>query len=96
MADARKILERRDILEDGTIVEIVLYKIDDPEQYPSEFKYSFQLWDPRTGQTLLRYDNSHKYEGHSTRHHQHVRGQVKPLSYPGSISKLLENFLRRL
>lgn len=94
MADVRKIREQRDVLEDGTMIETTIYQIVESDRYPSGYKYSFQHWDPETNQTILRYDNSHQYEGHPDRHHQHIEGEVSPLSYPGSISELLERFLR--
>ncbi|MFB6354985.1 MAG: DUF6516 family protein [bacterium] len=96
MTDARKIREQRDVLADDTMIEIVVYEMDDPDQYPSGYKYSFQHWDPDTGETLLRYDNSHQYDGHPDRHHQHIGDEVKPLSFPGSISTLLDEFVRRV
>lgn len=53
MAEANKIHEQRDVLEDGTMVEVTVYRIEDNEHYPSGYKYSFQHWDPETGETLL-------------------------------------------
>jgi hypothetical protein len=96
VVEANKIHEQRDVLEDGTMVEVTVYRVEDSEHYPSGYKYSFQHWDPETGETLLRYDNSHQYEEHTDRHHQHVGDEVKKLSYPGNISELLDEFLRRV
>lgn len=96
MAKSNKIHDQRDVLDDGTMIEVTVYRIEDPGQYPSGYKYSFQHWDPETDETLLRFDNSHQYEGHADRHHQHVGDDVRELSYPGSISDLLDEYLRRV
>lgn len=66
---SKRILNKRIVLEDGTVVEADAYRIPVSEDYPRGIKYSFQNYDPETGKTLLRYDNYSEHSG--SRHHKH-------------------------
>ncbi|MFB6356938.1 MAG: DUF6516 family protein [bacterium] len=96
MVDCERVLYNYQLFDDGTLMEVEIYRVEDPEQFPSGFKYSFQFCDPESGETYLRYDNSHSYEGHPDRHHRHKGETVSPLKYPGDIYELYKRFKRKV
>ncbi len=52
-------------------MEAIAFLIPRSKRYPRGIKYSFQHYDPDSGETILRYDN---YSEHSkSRHHKHLR-----------------------
>lgn len=95
---ARRVLNEERILSDGTRLEAVAYSVESSDECPEGVKYSFQYYDPRTDKTLLRYDNSHKYEGHETAHHKHRHGLDTPveIEYEGSVRRQYEKFLNEV
>jgi hypothetical protein len=76
---ARRVLNEERILSDGTRLEAVAYSVKPSDEYPEGVKYSFQYYDPEIDETLLRYDNSHTYEGHETAHHRHRHDLHEPV-----------------
>ncbi|KXA94037.1 hypothetical protein AKJ65_05625 [candidate division MSBL1 archaeon SCGC-AAA259E19] len=79
---AEKILDRRIVFDDGTVVEARAFRIPESKEYPDGIKYSFQHYNPETGKTLLRYDN---YREHAeSRHHKHLGGsKIRPVMFEG-------------
>lgn len=96
MSDSRAVLSERHVFEDGMLLEVEIYRIEDRGQFPSGFKYSFQYCDTSTGETVIRYDNAHTYEDHPDRHHVHRGGDVSPLNYPGDVFELYQQFRRKV
>jgi hypothetical protein len=82
----------RDLIElgDGTIVEAKAWRVPESEEFPEGLKYSFQHYDPETGETLLRYDNYNKHAG--SRHHKHEDGETEAVEFEG-LKDHYERFL---
>lgn len=95
---AQRVLNDERILADGTRVDAVAYSVEPSDEYPEEVKYSFQYYDPEEDETLLRYDNSHRYEGHETAHHKHRHDTDAPteIGYPGTVSEQYRKFLNEV
>jgi len=88
-------LTMKRVLADGTRVDAVAYAVEPSDEYPEGVKYSFQYCDPEADETLLRYDNGHRYEGHETAHHKHRYDTDAPteIEYPGTVSEQYREFL---
>lgn len=72
MADGDVVLDRAFDVEQPPDSRVSLFACEDSAR-PGGYKYSFQHYDPDSGQTLLRYDNAHEHPNAGW-HHRHVRG----------------------
>ena len=65
--DARKIIHAKEIWQDGTVVEMVVWALDRPVP-GSGHPFKYRLYCGRAGQCIVRYDNErdkgdHKHYG---------------------------------
>lgn len=79
-----------DVLVDSTIetadppgYRIELFACEDSTK-PNGVKYRFQCYDPTTGDTILRYDNSHEHPAAGWHHrHEDELDDPEPIAYTG-------------
>lgn len=69
MADGDVLLDTEYTFRDGSRVR--LFAVES-SAYPGGVNYRFQYYDPETGRTLLRYDNSRIPTHGAGQHHRHV------------------------
>lgn len=84
-------------VEDGVVIEAVVYRVDESEQYPQGIRYSFQAHSE--GKTLLRYDNYNRHAG--SRHHKHIgESETERLENPpeeeNDVVELYKKFLNEV
>lgn len=82
---ATLVIRDRRILQDGAIVEIVVWKVPTPVP-PTEHGWKYRLFYGRTGQRLVGYDNE-RGKGD----HRHV-GEVEMPYHFVSVGQLLDDF----
>lgn len=71
--DARKIIHAKEIWQDGTIVEMVVWVLGHPVP-GSSHPFKYRLYCGRAGQCIVRYDNErdkgdHKHYGNKETHY---------------------------
>lgn len=83
---ATLILRRRDVLADGTVIEMVVWQLPQPTaERPHGLKYRLQAH--RGGRTLVRYDNE---TGKGD--HRHVGRREQRYAFVG-MARLIEDFI---
>ncbi len=91
MADGDVLVDTEHTLRDGTRVRLFAVESAD---YPGGVSYRFQYYDPETGDSLLRYDNSQIPSHGAGYHHRHewVAGeeQVTELAFDDFSSHLAD------
>ncbi len=91
---AEQILDREEVLPDGTVVEAKAFRVPRSPEYPEGIKYSFQHYAPESGETLLRYDNYNRHAG--SRHHKHLREEmIVPLQFE-TLAQHFRQFLQEV
>lgn len=89
MADGDVVLDRAFGVEQPPGSRVSLFACEDSSR-PGGYKYSFQHFDPESGETLLRYDNAHEHP-EAGWHHRHADGEApEPIAFDG-----LEDHLQR-
>ena len=83
--DVKLIAKAKEIYDDGSIVEIVIWELPDPIP-PSTHKYKYRLYYGRKGSCFVRYDNE-RGKGD----HKHINSIEINYSFR-SISQLLDDF----
>ena len=68
MADGDVVVDTEHTRPDGTRVRLFVVESSD---YPGGVNYRFQYYDPETGDSLLRYDNSRVPTHGAGYHHRH-------------------------
>ena len=81
---SRSIFHRKFVEEDGSIVEIRIWKVPVSERSPSGFRYS--LYWVRDGKVIVGYDNHHP-KGH----HRHYGDREESYEFT-TIEKLILDF----
>lgn len=85
--------ERRRLPASGGLVEYVVLRLPDTEQYPSGWKYRLYLGDA-DGNTVVRYDNRHEAtDGHER--HTGPNDEPKIIDFPG-MEELFRKFQREV
>jgi Family of unknown function (DUF6516) len=87
MKKATLMAHTKEIREDGTIVEVVIWDLPEPLP-PSRHSFKYRLFYGRVGEHRVRYDNE-RGKGD----HRHVGGQELPYEFV-SINQLLDDFER--
>jgi len=87
MADGDVVLDRAFDVEQPPGTRVSLFACEATDR-PGGYKYSFQHYDPESGQTLLRYDNAHEHQDAGW-HHRHAGGDdPEPLDFEGLAAHL--------
>lgn len=82
MADGDVVLDADFAVEEPPGTRVKLFACEDRAR-PGGYKYSFQHYDPHSGETLLRYDNAHDHPTAGW-HHRHVEGgEPEPVEFEG-------------
>ena len=76
MADGDVIIDSEFEIDDPAGRRIELFACEDTTR-PGDIKYRFQCHDPDTGETILRYDNSHDHSAAGW-HHRHTSEDAEP------------------
>lgn len=84
---ARKVIHTREVRDDGSIVEIVVWELDKPVP-PCNHRYKYRLFYGRHGHCYLRYDNERGKGDH--RHNGNIETSYSFVS----IEVLLDDFQR--
>ena len=85
--DAVLLVHAKEIRDDGSIVEIVVWGL--PESLPpSSHQYKYRLYYGEGGSNRIRYDNE-RGKGD----HRHFGGQEEPYSFT-TVEQLVEDFRR--
>jgi len=82
---ARLLARSKEVLDDGAIVEIVIWELPEPLP-PSKHRYKYRLFYGRAGRDIVRYDNE-RGKGD----HRHVDARELPYVFAG-VDKLLDDF----
>ncbi|MFB6208735.1 MAG: DUF6516 family protein [Candidatus Nanohaloarchaea archaeon] len=90
---SEKIFEIREIMSDGKIVEAKAFHVPESDDYRKDVKYSFQYFNPKNGETILRYDNYNQHSG--SMHQKHMGEETKPTEFE-SIEKQFIKFMREV
>ena len=86
---ARQVIHVKEIRDDGSIVEIIIWRLDMPVP-PCEHCYKYRLYYGSQGSCRIRYDNE-RGKGD----HLHLDGVEKPYRFV-SIAELLADFRREV
>lgn len=91
-------------MADGDVLIDIQFETDDPPGYriklfacedsakPNGTKYRFQCYDPTTGKTIVRYDNSHEHPDAGWHHrHENESDDPEPIEFEG-LQTHLERF----
>lgn len=73
---AKLLAQAKEVRDDGTIVEIVVWMLDEPLP-PCVHSYKYRLFFGRSGECFVRYDNE-RGKGD----HRHVGGNERPTASP--------------
>ncbi len=84
---ARMIAKTKEVRDDGSIVEIVVWRLDAPMP-PCRHVFKYRLYFGRDGECLVRYDNE-RGKGD----HRHIRVREEPYLFI-SLETLLDDFER--
>jgi uncharacterized protein YwbE len=83
---ATLVLRRRDVLPDGTVIDMTIWQLPTPtRERPHGIKYRLQAH--RRGRTLVRYDNE---AGKGD--HKHFGRREEPYGFV-SMERLIEDFI---
>jgi hypothetical protein len=82
---AEPIARAKEVRDDGAIVEIVIWRLDQP-LYPCTHRFKYRLYFGRQGHCRVRYDNE-RGKGD----HRHIEGIEKRYEFV-SLAKLLDDF----
>lgn len=85
--DAEPIARAKEVRDDGSIVEIVVWRLAAPLS-PCTHRYKYRLYFGRGGECRVRYDNE-RGKGD----HRHANGAEVPYRFV-SLDKLLDDFQR--
>ena len=83
--DAVPIARAKEVRDDGSIVEIVIWELPEPLP-PSAHRYKYRLYFGRNGVSQVRYDNE-RGKGD----HRHIGGEEFEYAFT-SVDKLLGDF----
>ena len=91
-------------LEQHEIIDISFWEVPVTKDNPDGVTYSlnYRIFDKDGGRwkSIIRYDNSHKYKNHKTRHHRHIGNKVIEIKFKNvgilynELLKLREKFKR--
>ncbi len=84
---ARRIARAKEIRDDGSIVEIVIWELDTPLP-PCTHRYKYRLFFGTSGECRIKYDNE-RGKGD----HRHVGAHEEPYDFSG-MDALLADFER--
>ena len=82
---AEPIANAKEVRDDGSIVEIVIWRIDQP-LHPCTHRFKYRLYFGRHGICRVRYDNE-RGKGD----HRHIMGCEYPYEF-ATVGKLLDDF----
>lgn len=74
--DVRVVLDEYRETADGRILRVRALVVPESEKFPEGVKYRFH-YGTKSGETILRYDNSHGV------HERHTRDDLEEVSFPG-------------
>lgn len=83
MPDGDVLIDSEFDLDGSSRCRIRLFACEDSSR-PGDLKYRFQCYHPGTGETVLRYDNSHNHPITGW-HHRHTseNGEPQPIEFDG-------------
>jgi hypothetical protein len=82
MADGDIIIDMEFELDESSGHRVKLFACEDSTR-PGDVKYRFQYFDPRTGETILRYDNSHHHPEADWHHRHRYDEEPDPIEFEG-------------
>lgn len=82
---ARLLVRTKEIRDDGSIVEIVIWELPEPLA-PSKHRFKYRLYFGRPPRELVRYDNE-RGKGD----HRHLDGEESPYLFT-TVEQLLDDF----
>lgn len=82
MADGDVVLDRAFDVEKPPGSRVTLFACEDSDR-PGGYKYSFQHFDPETGETILRYDNAHEHPDAGWHHRHTGNDDPEPIELDG-------------
>lgn len=85
MPGALLLFESKEVHEDGTVVEMVIWRVPEPVP-PSTHSFKYRLYFGKDGQCLVRYDNE-RGKGD----HKHIGAKELPYGFD-SVDQLLADF----
>lgn len=74
--DIRVVLDEYRETDDGRILRVRALEVPESEKFPEGVKYRFH-YGTTSGETILRYDNSHGV------HERHTRDNLEEIPFPG-------------
>lgn len=80
MADGDVVVDADFSVEEPLGTRVKLFACEDSTR-PGGYKYSFQHYDPETGETLLRYDNAHQNPEAGWHHRHQGGGDPEPIEF---------------
>lgn len=86
---AEKLLHEKRMLQDGAIIEMVLWKLPQPA-LGSEHQYKYRLYFGKDGKRIVGFDNE-RGKGD----HYHLDGRELPYRFE-NVDKLISDFLQEI